>query len=578
MWTQTCILVCVCSAALSTAYAADNADADVDAISTAEASAVVIDGTPLFKVAGSHSFPSEKRAHDVGLRIEEAANTPSITPQDIRVLPQEGRIDIVAGSKHLLAVVDSDARLEGLSRSDAAQVRSLIIQQTITRYRADRTPEALTSASVTALLAALAALLMIAVTVRALRAVHRSLEARYRNRVRSLTISSFEVVRADTLWSGVRTIISTLRIILICAIGYLGLAFAMSQFPWTRGVSVRLFDLVTAPIVDIGRELVAYLPKLIFLAVLTLIVRYLLKLASVLSGAVASGAVPLKGFEAEWAQPTYQIVRVLILLLALVIAYPYLPGSGSAAFQGLSIFAGLMLSLGASSAMASVIAGYTVTYRGAFHVGDRIAVGDLVGEVTEVRLMVTHLRTPKNEDIVIPNSLVLSSHIVNYSKLSATQGLVLHTIVRIGYSTPWRQVQALLKLAAERTPDTLKDPPPFVLEKSLDEFSIAYELNVYVEGAKKVLERYAALHRNILDVFNEYGVQIMVPAYEGDPEQPKVVPPERRFVPPALEHDTDERDGAAVVPVQAPVEFGAIRDVEAEREIVVRNTHSDMIR
>ena len=165
--------------------------------------------------------------------------------------------------------------------------------------------------------------------------------------------------------------------------------------------------------------------------------------------------MPLRGFDAEWALPTYNIVRVLIVLLAIVIAYPYLPGSGSAGFQGLSIFAGLMLSLGASSAMASLIAGYTVTYRRAFRVGDRITIGEFTGEVTDVRLLVTHLRTPKNEEVVVPNSVVLQSHIVNYSKLAKRPGLIMHTTVGIGYETPWRQVEEMLLLAAKRTDGVL---------------------------------------------------------------------------------------------------------------------------
>jgi small-conductance mechanosensitive channel len=192
-----------------------------------------------------------------------------------------------------------------------------------------------------------------------------------------------------------------------------------------------------------------------------------------------------------------------------------------------------MLSLGASSAMASVIAGYAVTYRRAFRIGDRISVGDYIGEVTEVRLMVTHLRTAKNEEIIVPNSLVLQNHVVNYSTLAKTHGLILHTTVSIGYETPWRQVEAMLLLAAERTRVLLREPPPFVLEKSLGDFAVTYELNAYVDSASALPERYAALYRNILDVFNEYGVQIMTPAYEGDPEQPKLVPRDRWFSSPA---------------------------------------------
>jgi small-conductance mechanosensitive channel len=194
--------------------------------------------------------------------------------------------------------------------------------------------------------------------------------------------------------------------------------------------------------------------------------------------------------------------------------------------------------------MASLIAGYTVTYRRAFRVGDRITIGDITGVVSDVRLMVTHLRTTKNEEIVVPNSVVLQSHVINYSKLARSHGLILHTTVSIGYETPWRQVEAMLKVAAERTGGLRREPAPFVLEQSLGDFAVTYELNVHVESAAQIPERYAELHRNVLDVFNEYGVQIMTPAYEGDPEQPKVVPKDKWFVTPASK-PAEQRDAAA---------------------------------
>ena len=324
-----------------------------------------------------------------------------------------------------------------------------------------------------------------------------------------------------------------MRLLLVAALIYFYLALTLRQFPQTRGFAERLVDLVVQPLKEMSAAVLQYIPKLAFLIVLVFVVRYLLKLTNLFARAVSAGRVPLRGFDPDWAQPTYNIVRVLIILLAIVVAYPYLPGSGSAAFQGLSIFAGLMLSLGASSAMASLIAGYTVTYRRAFRVGDRITVGEFTGDVTEVRLLVTHLRTAKNEEIVVPNSVVLQSHIVNYSKLAKNPGLILHTTVGIGYETPWRQVEGMLLLAAERTDGVLQDPRPFVLEKSLGDFAVTYELNVYVDGAQHIPQRYAALHRNILDVFNEHGVQIMTPAYEGDPEQPKLVPKEQWYAAPA---------------------------------------------
>jgi small-conductance mechanosensitive channel len=222
-----------------------------------------------------------------------------------------------------------------------------------------------------------------------------------------------------------------------------------------------------------------------------------------------------------------------VIAFTAVIAYPYVPGSQSEAFKGVSIFLGVILSLGSSSAISNVIAGYTMIYRRAFKVGDRVKIDELIGDVTEMRLLVTHLRSLKNEEIVVPNSMILNTHVVNYSSLAEKDGLILHTTVGIGYEIPWRQVEAMLLQAAERTPGLLKDPPPFVLQKELGDFAVTYELNVRTAQPQDSLRLYTELHRHILDLFNEYGVQIMTPAYEEDPAELKVVPKEKWFAPPA---------------------------------------------
>ena len=516
---------------------------EVDLQAPPESAPVVIDGVELFRVAGSASFPAAQRAQDVRARIVVVADDPRIAPNAVTMQPRDGRIDILAADRHLVAVVAADASLEGVALSDAALVRTTRIRETIERYRFDRSPESLAEAALAATLAAAIAGVVLFLMLRVFRYAFRGLEHRYRSRLQSLTIQSFEVVRAESIWRGLQAALGALRILCILAIVYGFCAFALSEFPWTRGAARSLINLVGEPLVAMGTAVLRYIPKLAFLVLFVIVVRYVLKLLGLFFAAVGAGRVPLRSFDAEWAQPTYHIVRILVLLLALVIAYPYLPGSGSAAFQGLSIFAGLMLSLGASSAMASLIAGYTVTYRRAFRVGDRITVGEFTGEVSEVRLMVTHLRTAKNEEIVVPNSLVLQSHVVNYTKLAKTHGLILHTTVSIGYETAWRQVEAMLLAAAERTAGLLPEPPPFVLERSLGDFAVTYELNAYVESAREMPQRYAALHRNILDVFNEYGVQIMTPAYEGDPPEPKVVPREKWFTAPASRAD-DKRIAA----------------------------------
>jgi small-conductance mechanosensitive channel len=282
-----------------------------------------------------------------------------------------------------------------------------------------------------------------------------------------------------------------------------------------------------------GWGIVNAIPDLLFLVILFLITRAGLKLIHLFFAAVGRGEVALSGFEREWADPTYKLLRVAVVALALVVAYPYIPGSGSDAFKGISIFIGIVFSLGSSSAIANMIAGYTMTYRRAFRLGDRVKIGDTTGDVTEMRLQVTHLTTVKNEEVIIPNSSILNNEVVNYSSLARRLGLILHTRVGIGYETPWRQVEAMLLIAADRTPGFLKEPPPFVRQLSLGDFAVTYEINGYCDNAQAMGQIYTALHRNVLDVFNEHGVQIMTPAYEGDPETPKVVPKDQWHTAPA---------------------------------------------
>jgi len=270
------------------------------------------------------------------------------------------------------------------------------------------------------------------------------------------------------------------------------------------------------------------------------ITRYGIKMLRLFFDSVASGAVHLKNFESEWAAPTYKLTRLAIVAFAVAVAYPYIPGSSTDAFKGVTLFIGVIFSLGSSSLIGNIISGYTMTYRRTFHVGDVVQIGQYLGEVVEMRMLVTHLRTPKNEEVIVPTSSIVGGEVVNYSSMARTRGLILHTNVGIGYETPWRQVEAMLIEAAGRTEGLLKSPPPFVNQTALGDFAITYEINVHCDAPIRMRALYSELHRNILDVFNEYGVQIMTPAYEGDPEVPKIVPKEQMYTSPArppVEHE-----------------------------------------
>ena len=502
---------------------------------------VVVDGVTLMRLRGAGSFTAEERAAAVSQRIVDTANDRSFDPAALRVVESGNESRIMAGRKIILRLVDADGAVESLDRQTLAAIGLESVRKAMVSYRAARTREALLGSAGRAGRAFLLALIAGFAVLSLGGGIERWIESRLRERVTTVAIQSFELVRAERLLRLIRDFERLVKGILLALIAYLLLQYALAQFPSTRGASRQLGDWILQPLRMLGNAFLEKLPDFIFLAVLYFLTRWALRLLRLFFDAVGRGDVAFRQFDRDWADPTYKLLRLGVIALAVVIAYPYIPGSSSNAFQGVSIFFGVLLSLGASSMVSNIIAGFTMIYRRAFREGDVIQIGDIRGRVTAVRLVVTHLRTPKNEEVVIPNSKLLSDEIINYSTLAREHGLMLHTTVGIGYHTPWRQVEAMLLEAARRTPGLLPEPRPFVLQKALDTFMVIYELNVPCDEPTQMPRLYAELHRRILDVFNEYGVQIMTPAYEGDPEQPKVVPSEEWYRSPAVHPQTEPR-------------------------------------
>jgi small-conductance mechanosensitive channel len=524
------ILVTMATAGLAQTAAQPRAENAVIEVPTAP---VVIDGVTLFRVRGIQAFPADQRAAVIADRIVSIAKDPTIAPESITLVESEQYVQIMAGSTRIVAVIDADASIEGLRRSVLAEMYVNIIRQAIGRFRQDRNPAVLGRHAAWALGATVCFAVFLLVVRRAERRLRARAEQRYRDRVHDVQIKSFQVVRAERIWRTLIRIVNILWVVAALTATFVYLHFVLLLFPWTRGLGTDLASIVIVPLKVIGGGALAFVPNLVFLAVLVIVTRYLLKLIKLFFDGVAAGHVQIEKFEPEWALPTYRLVRLLVLGFAVVVAYPYIPGSQTEAFKGVSLFIGLVFSLGSSAFIGNMLAGYSMTYRRAFRVGDRVKIGEHVGEVAQVRLMVTHLRTPKNEEVIVPNSAILNQEVLNYSAMARKEGLILHTTVGIGYETPWRQVEAMLIEAARRTPGLLREPPPFVLQRGLGDFCVTYEINAYCDTPERMLQLYSALHQNILDLFNEYGVQIMTPAYEGDPEQPKVVAKSDWFLAPA---------------------------------------------
>ena len=506
--------------------------ADIDAAES-ERAAVKLDGEVLFQVRGIPAYPAEERAKTISKRIEAIAADRSVAAESLRVVEMEDRTRIMAGDSLVAVFVDADAVAEGVSRQLLAERALIKIKAAIASYRNDRSPRVLLFNTLYAL-GATALLVIVLLVIRgAFRKLDGLAERRLKARIEALEAQSHQLVQARQLRQALNGFLKGLYVLALLVLGYIYLHLVFGLYPWTRPLAARLLAIFLDPLQAMAMGVLESLPGMAFVAVLVIVTRYLLRLTRLYFESVDRGAVTLARFDREWALPTYKIARLLIIAFAAVVAYPYIPGSNSEAFKGVSIFLGVVFSLGSSSVIANLMAGYTMIYRRAFKVGDRISVDNLTGDVTETRLMVTHLRTIKNEEIVVPNSTIINSHVINYSTLAGSRGLILHTTVGIGYETPWRQVEAMLLLAAERTTGLLKEPTPFVLQKSLGDFAVTYELNAYCNDPHLMAQLYTAMHQNVLDVFNEHGVQIMTPAYEGDPETPKVVPKDQWYQAPA---------------------------------------------
>jgi small-conductance mechanosensitive channel len=514
--------------------AAPAAEPPVLAPPAMETAPVVIDGMFLFNVVGIRAFPSEDRAERITARIKSIASDRRIPTSNIKVVETEQSTNIVVDGRIIMSVLDLDAAAEGVRRQILAEAYLSRIQQAIENYRSDRNPENIIREALYALGATIIFILALILFRFLYRKSHSFIESRLKVKIHAVRIKSFEIIQAETLWLTLINVLRAVRLLLILVLSYIYLYTVLALFPWTRNLATNLLQYVITPLKQIGGAILGYVPSLIFILILLGVTRYVLKFVKLFFLSVERGTLELGRFDREWARPTYKIVRLLIIVFVAVIIYPYIPGSQTDAFKGISIFIGIIFSLGSTAAIGNIIAGYMLTYRRAFKIGDRVQIGEIVGDVAEIRVQVTHVRTPKNEEITIPNSVILGSSVINYSSLAKEKGLILHTMVTIGYDTPWRQVDAMLLMAAARTEGVLKEPAPFVLHKSLDDFYIRYELNAYTDDPQRMVRTYSELHQHIVDAFNEYGVQITSPNYENDPEGGvKVVPKERWYEAPA---------------------------------------------
>lgn len=463
---------------------------------------------------GAGPLSAKERAQRLEKRIAELIDANVYVPTAISLEQEDEQIRLVYDNEFTLAVVTADdALFTPLTQLELAEKWQKKLSEYISQQRA--------AASWSRwLVKTLLVLLVIGVFGLIIWGINKTYawlsrkaadwQSRLLTRLRIGNYQLFDEGRASlaTSW-----LLKIGRWLLILLSFYLVLPVVFSLFPFTEGLAKQLFGYVWSPFKAIVFSFLDFIPNLFSIAVIYLVTRTVVRFLQFLAREIDQGELVIPGFFNEWALPTYNIVRFLLYAFMLVVIFPYLPGSDSKVFQGVSVFLGILFSLGSSSAISNMVAGLVITYMRPFRLGDIIKIDDFQGEVIEKNLLVTRIRTPKNEEITIPNASVLAGKSVNYSVAATEKKLTLHTTVTIGYDVPWQQVHQMLITAAERSEGVLKTPAPFVLQTGLEDFYVSYQLNVYTDAAAEMPKIYSHLHANIQDVFNENGVEIMSPHY-----------------------------------------------------------------
>jgi small-conductance mechanosensitive channel len=475
---------------------------------------VALDGETLFYVAkGIGPFTAEERAQAAERRLRLIADDPFYSSALFKIVQKPTDAEIYYRD-HLVGIRTSEESASaGLSAEEAATVLVQKVDEAVTRYRARREPLAWTKAIAIVAVASV----LLALLVAGLRRARRRLEAAIAARrlqaepgeEKDGLAAAFEQKTAPIQLKALRLLYYSA---LFASIGlYLGVVFW--TVPMTKGYALGALDYVLEPVRTLWQGFLASVGDLIFIAVVAVLARYLIKGLRWALSEAAAGALVIPGVSPDWAMLAYKVLRIGVVAMAAVVVYPYVPGSDTEAFKGIGLFAGALFTLGASGMAGNILGGLALTFAGTFHVGDRVKIGEVVGDVVETTLMLTRVRSIRNEIVTIPNSTILAGHIVNYSTEARTRGLLLVTEVTIGYDAPWRKVHELLAQAARRTPEILATPEPFVLQSSLNDYHVSYKICGYTANASAMVLTYGALHQNIQDCFNEGGIEILSPGY-----------------------------------------------------------------
>lgn len=460
------------------------------------------------------SFSASDRALAITERINELKEEVGFSENTLTIVESETTFDIVYGERILMSISENDALWNNTSKKELAEQYRKIITDAILKYKKETSFITLAKEIGLAILVLLILGVLIFYTGKLFNWFSAKIVLQKGKRIKDLKIKNYTLFEADKLTNITLRLNSLLKWVVIILLVYFALPIIFGFFPWTQHFAETLFSYVFNPLKKIGTGLWNYLPNLFTIIIIFFVFRYAIKGMHFLKTEIENGKLHLSGFYPDWANPTFQILKVILYAFMFVLIFPYLPGSDSPIFQGVSVFLGFLFTFGSAGSLSNIIAGIVLTYMRLFKLGDRVKIGDVVGDVIEKSMLVTRVKTIKNEIISIPNSTVMSSHTINYSnEAEMGKGLIMHTTVTIGYDVPWKNMHQALLNAADRTNLLLKDPKPFVLQTSLDDFYVSYQINAYTKDANKQATIYSDLHQNIQDCCNEAGIEILSPHY-----------------------------------------------------------------
>jgi small-conductance mechanosensitive channel len=475
--------------------------------------------------------PSDRTAAAVKA-LDEVVDSGVISP--IEVSPFEGGVLVRVGPRAVFGLTALDVdQLSGESLDGVAQQSVTHLRQALDEAREAHAPIALFRGAAVATLAVLLGFGLLWIIVRVRSAVLGRLRAVAVRTVARSGLADVDMLRASRLLEIQHGVATTVFVGLGLIVTYVTATFVLRQFPFTRPWGESMNDLLLLSAEHLGASALNAIPGLFTVGLIVVIARVVARLIRAWFDAVERGRVQARLIHPETAQPTRRLLTALVWLFAIVMAYPYLPGSQSEAFKGMSVFLGLMVTFGSTGLVNQIMGGFMITYSRALRLGDFVRIGEVEGTVIHLGVLSTKIKTVFNEEVTVPNAVVVGQTITDYTRIGETEGVLTPTSVTIGYDAPWRQVHAMLLQAAERTPGLRREPAPAVVQASLDDFYVKYTLLVSLERQETRLRTFDALNANIQDIFNEHSVQIMSPNYVLDPAAPKVVAKKDWFAAPA---------------------------------------------